>query len=84
MTVKQLIQALQKEDPNRLVVCSSDAEGNSYSPLYHIDRAAYLANTPWSGEVGLENLTAADRRAGYSEEDVCNGGVSALILVPTN
>ncbi len=84
MTVKQLIQALQKEDPNRLVVCSRDAEGNGYSPLDQIHRAAYLAETTWSGEVGLEKLTAADRRAGYSQEDVCKGGVPALILVPTN
>lgn len=33
MTVKELIEALSKEDPSRIIVMSRDAEGNGYSPL---------------------------------------------------
>lgn len=84
MTVKQLIKLLQAEDPNRIVIMSSDSEGNSYSPLSSVATAAYRADTTWSGEIGLEKLTAADKKAGYTDEDVLEGGKSALILKPTN
>lgn len=33
MTVAKLIKLLSKQDPKSLVVLSSDAEGNSFSPL---------------------------------------------------
>ena len=84
MNVRELIAILQKEDPERIVICSCDAEGNGYSPLASASRAAYLAENTWSGEIGLEELTAEDRAAGYSEEDVCKKGVPALILQPVN
>jgi hypothetical protein len=84
MIVRELIETLQLEDPNRLVVCQKDAEGNDYSPLEDWWTGAYHADTAWSGEAGLEKLTPADRRAGFSKEDVVVGGVSALFLVPVN
>ena len=43
MKVKNLIELLQKEDPERLVVCQKDPEGNSYSPLSDM----------WSGYIKL-------------------------------
>ena len=82
MTVKKLIEKLQMEDPDRLVVCQKDPEGNGYSPLEDWWTGAYRAETTWSGEAGLETLTDENREAGYSEEDVIADGVPALFLVP--
>ncbi len=84
ITVKRLIKLLQAEDEDRIVIMSSDSEGNSYSPLASLGTAAYRADTTWSGEVGMEKLTSADKKAGYTEEDVLEGGKPALILQPTN
>ena len=84
MTVKQLINKLQKCDPDREVVMSRDAEGNGYSPLDDFWEGAYRADSTWHGEVGLEKLTKADREAGYTDEDVMDDGVPALILCPVN
>jgi hypothetical protein len=84
MTVKELIAVLSKQDPARLVVLSRDAEGNGYSPLRGMSTGAYVADCPWSGEVGLEELTDGDRHAGYSEEDVKEDGVPCLVLSPAN
>ncbi len=85
MTISELIEELKKENPARIVVCQSDAEGNNYSPLSHIRTGAYLAVTTWSGEVGLEPpLTKQDIKDGCSQEDVIEEGEPALVLVPIN
>lgn len=84
MTVLELIQKLQKEDPTRLVVCQKDPEGNGYSPLEGFWPGAYRSQHPCMGEAGLEKLTRKYRRAGYTEEDVIVDGVPALFFVPTN
>jgi hypothetical protein len=83
MTVHELIEALSKEDPNRLVVMQSDAEGNGYSPLADFWTGSYQAETTWSGEAGLEKLTESQIKAGYTEEDILQG-VAALVLCPVN
>lgn len=51
MTVSQLIEQLQKLDPNFDVIISVDSEGNNYSPLADITVARYNATTPWYGEI---------------------------------
>lgn len=51
MTVKRLIEELQKYDPETVVVMSSDAEGNGYSPLAGIYTGEYVPNSTWSGEI---------------------------------
>lgn len=84
MKVKDLIKRLQKCDPNRVVIMAKDSEGNSYSPLADFWEGSYRAETTWYGEVGLEKLTEADRKAGYTDEDVMEDGKPALILCPTN
>jgi hypothetical protein len=84
MTVRELIAELSKLDPNRLVVMSSDAEGNSYSPLSGFWVGAYKAKTTWSGEVGYEVLTDFERKHGYTEADLVTDGVPAIILQPMN
>lgn len=83
MNVKQLIELLQQEDPDRIVICQKDAEGNQYSPLSNVRTGTYLANTTWSGTVGLEKLSEQNIKDGYSEEDVI-AGIPALVLTPTN
>jgi hypothetical protein len=84
MLVKELIEQLQRESPNRLVVCQKDAEGNGYSPLEICWTGAYRPKTKGMEEAGLEKLTAADRKAGYTKEDVIRGGVPALFLAPAD
>lgn len=84
MTVKELIEALSKEDPNRIVVMSRDAEGNGCSPLADWWSGAYRADTSYSGEVGLEKLDETSKLAWHSEEDVVVGGRPAIILCPVN
>lgn len=88
MKVRELLQQLMGQDPEREVVMSSDSEGNSYSPLSSISTASYVPDSTWSGEVHLEELDDELRKQGYSEEDVRkpgeDGAVAALVLVPTN
>ena len=86
MTVSELIAELQKHDGSRIVVMSSDGEGNSHSPLYGVSTCSYRADSTYSGEIGLEvnELDDEARKAGYSEEDVLDDGVPAIVLSPTN
>jgi len=70
ITVKELIELLQKEDPERLVILSKDAEGNSYSPLTNFVQTAYVPETTWFGELD---------ESGTNPE-----GQSCLVFYPTN
>lgn len=83
MKIKQLLKILQSKDPNREVILSNDAEGNNYSPLATCSIAAYAPNNSYSGEVGLEELTEEDKKAGYTEEDVIKGK-PAIVFYPRN
>lgn len=83
MKVKELLQLLANEDPERIVVMAKDAEGNGYSPLHGLWSGAYRAETTWHGEVGFEKITPELRQQNYSEMDVCDG-VPAIILTPVN
>lgn len=84
MKVRELLEQLKGVDPEREIVMSKDAEGNGYSPLSSLWEGRYRAETTWYGDVGLEILTAEDRQRGYTDEDVIDDGVPAVILVPTN
>jgi len=84
MTVAELIEALKGLDPGREVVMSSDGEGNNHSPLDGFSTCGYLADTTWSGETGIEELTPELRAQGYSEDDMLEGAVPAVCLWPTN
>lgn len=46
--LKQLLDTLPDELP---VVISSDAEGNSFSPLIELSLQKYLEHSDWSGEL---------------------------------
>jgi hypothetical protein len=77
MTVRQLVEILMKDDPDRIVILSRDQEGNGFSPLRSFEACKYN-----DGEVGLEELTPELEAAGYSDEDVMHGGKKALCLWP--
>lgn len=76
MKVKDFIKKFGN-DPERIIVLASDAEGNSYSVL-----GGGYEYTYKDGEIGLEKLTEKDKKAGYSEEDVLEGGKKAIVLFP--
>jgi hypothetical protein len=82
MKVRELIEALQQEDPEREVIMASDGEGNNYSPLSDYWVGAYRAETTWYGAMGLEALTPEDMERGFADEDVIKDGVPALCLSP--
>jgi hypothetical protein len=80
MKVKELIRELEELDPDRIVILSTDPEGNGYSPLCSFFLAAYSKT---NGEVGLEGLTPELKLQGYTRLDVVKGK-PAVVLVPTN
>jgi hypothetical protein len=49
MTVKELKKELKGITDNYIVVMSKDSEGNSYSPLYQLDKVKYLPETTYDG-----------------------------------
>jgi len=79
MTTKELINLLEKCNPDALVVMAKDGEGSSHSPLDDMWGGAYRA-----GEVGYLTLSSALLAEGYTEEDIISDGVPAVILRPVN
>jgi methylmalonyl-CoA mutase cobalamin-binding subunit len=87
ITVQDLIDALKECDPKAIIICSMDSEGNGYSPLSGIDPdALYVAESQWSGQTYLAELTPEAREAGLTDEDVYTGGdgVKAVVFYPIN
>jgi hypothetical protein len=82
MNVKEFIELLQKEDPERLVILQGDSEGNNFSPILDIWTGAYKAYSEYDGDAKAEKLTESMRVRGYTIEDVITDGVPALILAP--
>lgn len=68
MIVSELIELLQKADPNSKVILEKDAEGNGYSPLSEVNLSmCYLPESEWSGQVFDPDWTAVE--ACMHEED---------------
>lgn len=86
MKVKELIELLKNEDPDSIVICQKDPEGNGYSPLYSVegDSQGYVPDSTWSGERALLKLTPELVEQGFSEEDVDETAEKAVFLVPVN
>lgn len=87
MTVRELIEALEKEDGDKVVILQKDAEGNGYSPLWGVDGfCMYRPYNTYSGEVGIPSLDTHHRNYGYTEEDVYadEGDEAAVVLFPVN
>jgi len=78
MTVSELRHFLADEDPDRIVIISSDPEGNRF----HRVSDAYMRGAYKSGDVGLEELTPEKEAQGYSQEDLMTDGKPCLVLYP--
>lgn len=75
MLVKELKEKLKDVPDDYQVVMSSDAEGNSYSPLYEIDVVMYVPENTYMGEVWDKEWTA-EMEEEYKE--------NAVAMWPTN
>lgn len=84
MKVKDLIELLKQEDPEALVICQRDPEGNGYSPLSSLYEFGYVAENTWSGYAKLRELTPELIEEGFTEEDVDEDSEKAVFLVPVN
>lgn len=84
MIVKELKELLNQFNDNDIVIIAKDSEGNGHSPLDDIWEGKYKADSTWFGEVGLRELTDELIESGYSEEDLLEDGVNAIILCPIN
>lgn len=84
MNATQLIEKLLKIPGDTLVVMSSDAEGNTFSPLDSAEPAMYLAENSFSGE---HYMTEEQRQATNNPDEYCGApdeAVPAVFLWPTN
>lgn len=79
--LKELLNAFQDDD---IVIMSKDSEGNRFSPLCDIEEGKYVAESSWSGEVGIRELTQELIEDGFSEEDYFEEGENAIVLYPVN
>ena len=81
MIVSELIKELQDMDPNAIVVMSSDAEGNGYSPMSGVYEEMYLAESTYSGSCYSEE--DLQEMAVY-EEEVPDDLEKCVVLTPIN
>jgi hypothetical protein len=65
---------------DREVICSKDGEGNGYSPFYEFATGAW--NEEWN-EVGVDELTDELRSQGFTDDDVMEDGVPAIVIYPS-
>lgn len=81
MKIKDLLKKLEGEDPETILVMSSDGEGNNYSPLAGADKGEYLAYNTWSGYSVCEDM----REEMEADEDPDLEKVQkAIFLYPVN
>lgn len=78
MKAKDLIKILQT-DPERIIVCASDSEGNSFTEINTVEKMKYDSE---ERAVGMEKLTKELKEAGYSKDEVMKGGEKAWVLWP--
>lgn len=76
MKVGQLRVMLEKYPDNFDVILSSDAEGNSFSPLYTLCKGIYIPESSYNGTVISRELYETEY--GESKKDNC------VCLQPTN
>lgn len=86
MKVKDLIELLQKENPDALVVCVSDSDSNFFSPLYDVvggEEQGYCPLSDVHGERRFRTLTPGLNQMGFTEDEVDREAIPALYLFPT-
>ena len=84
MTVAELIAKLQELPADSEVIVQKDGEGNDYSPLADVYEGGYMADSTWSGERCLLELTPEMCAMGYTEEDVEENATLVVFLAPVN
>ena len=85
MKVKELIEELQKMDPESELICQKDSEGNGYSPLAGADpNAVYIAESTWSGDVYDTTWSAEDACMDEEEWEKLIAGPKCVVLYPIN
>ena len=91
MKVRDLIDLLSTLDQEAEVILSSDAEGNSYSPLASYDTGVYAPNSTWSGDFYSTNDVVDEDEDADDEDDEddedCgppDNAIPAVVLWPTN
>jgi hypothetical protein len=84
MNVGQLREILSEHSDETIVVMSSDAEGNSYSPLAGVGRMKYLAESTYSGIVYDAEELASEIKDGWLDQEEADELVDAVTLWPTN
>jgi hypothetical protein len=79
MKIKELIELLEKQNPDDIVVLSKDEEGNGFTKAFELSEAIYH-----DGEIYLRELTEDLSNAGYNEEDLYDGddGESCVVIWP--
>lgn len=89
ITVRRLIRLLQSEDPNRVVILSTSADGAQFSPLAEVAEGAYAPlkgrGVKGYGTVGVsaDELDKEDACVyGHTDADIVPNGRSALVLYP--
>lgn len=84
MTVGELKKALEKVPDDRLVVCSRDAEGNGYSPLYEVDDDNICeAGDGWVSDMNSLSWTAGQAAMTESQWEAFKAnGTRAIVLWP--
>jgi len=84
-TVGELIDWLAGQPRGRIVVMSSDAEGNSFSPLADAGESLYVAESTWAGDIYPTPEDIADDDQ-YTDEDdgAPDEAVRVVLLWPTN
>lgn len=75
-TVKELIELLEKENPDRIVVMSIDGKGNQFSPLSDHTLGLY--------EPDHTSMTRRILPVGEINEDDGGPGTPAIVLWPSN
>ena len=79
ITVKDLIELLQRFDGDRVVIMQRDLNWADYSPLSNV-----RGNGSWDAveyEYGYETMPVELQHTGLSEEDLVNG-IPAIVLLP--
>ena len=88
LTVAELIELLQDQDPDAHVIVSCDSEGNSYSPVTsNIGEGVYEPTGIYAGDLYPgRKLTPELEELGYSEEDCYDepDGIDVIVIYPTN
>ena len=78
--VRDLKKIIKNMDDDALIVISIDPEGNAYRPI--VDHSPQYSYDENSQEIGLTSIDESMKLAGYTEDEVMEGGEPCLLLWP--